>query len=340
MCVPPATAALPKRKFGNDSVSPPPFLQFLSPANTLSRQKWGPGLPSGQRYWMNSSSTTAFGTTTDCLFVHTVSTILPPSSALIVFKSPSIVRRALSNAMSAYHYTVLRYVGEFSCNPLLTASKVWQDGFYQRTSLLELGLCFYIGHHHTSCSSAMNFHQILVIGLNGAHPVNVQFCACKGTPGWVEHYRQLLRIGWYPASFDRPKTAFTFDLLDTYHKLTLQGKLNLYDFYLSIMQKTDNCGQEKAIVCFPATASCSSTNPYFPQSRYHEISRCVRQWRHLKQIKRGGGAHSPTGLVSVPDGMFALECPACPHPGRNLPANWKEAPDDKKYSTLCCGTQN
>ena len=53
---------------------------------------------------------------------------------------------------------------------------------------------------------------------------------------------------WYPASFNRPRTVFTFDLLETYHKVTLQGKLNLYDFYLAIMQKTDNQGRSKPVV--------------------------------------------------------------------------------------------
>ena len=53
---------------------------------------------------------------------------------------------------------------------------------------------------------------------------------------------------WYPASFNRPKTAFTFDILETYHKVTLQGKLNLYDFYHAIMHKTDNQGRSKPLV--------------------------------------------------------------------------------------------
>lgn len=38
-----------------------------------------------------------------------------------------------------------------------------------------------------------------------------------------------------------------------------------------------------------------------------------------------------TGLDSVPDGAFALECPACPHPGRNLPEDWDKAPEDTRY---------
>jgi hypothetical protein len=78
----------------------------------------------------------------------------------------------------------------------------------------------------------------------------------------VEHYRQLLRVGWYPATFDKPTTAFAFDLLNTYHKLTLQGKLNLYDFYSSIMQKADNCGRKKKLVSFAITISGRLSNPY------------------------------------------------------------------------------
>ena len=65
---------------------------------------------------------------------------------------------------------------------------------------------------------------------------------------FLEPYRQLLRNDWFPASELRPQTAFTFDLLDTYHKLSMQGKVNLYDFYKMVMQKTDNCGRFKVQV--------------------------------------------------------------------------------------------
>ena len=134
--------------------------------------------------------------------------------------------------------------------------QVWSDGFHQRTSLLDLGYLYYIGHGHTPCPSPdSRFQKILIIDLSGAHYINVQFCACKESPGWIEHYRQLLRLGWYPASLDRPRTAFTFDVLDTYHKITLQGKGNLYDFYTSIMQKSDNCGRKKVIVSDPVLVS-------------------------------------------------------------------------------------
>ena len=71
---------------------------------------------------------------------------------------------------------------------------------------------------------------------------------CTESSEWVKNYCQLLHIGWYPASFKRLRTAFTFHILDSYHKISLQGKLNLYNFYTSILQKTDNCGRKKAVV--------------------------------------------------------------------------------------------
>ena len=111
---------------------------------------------------------------------------------------------------------------------------------------------------------------------------------------------------WYPASFSCPQTAFSFDLLETYHKLTLQGKINLYDFYLAIMQKSDNQGRSKTIVRGLPQRMLRVTNPY--QNRYHEISRCVRQWRHLKGVKRGGGAHQALPVSVTTPGSFAIEC--------------------------------
>jgi hypothetical protein len=51
-----------------------------------------------------------------------------------------------------------------------------------------------------------------------------------------------------PASFDRPQTVFTFNVLDTFHELTLQGKTTAYDFYHAILRRTDNAQVGKRIV--------------------------------------------------------------------------------------------
>ena len=39
-------------------------------------------------------------------------------------------------------------------------------------------------------------------------------------------------------------------------------------------------------------------------------------------LKRAGRGQDPTGAVSTAEGELAVECPACPHPGRNLPEGW------------------
>ena len=88
----------------------------------------------------------------------------------------------------------------------------------------------------------------MVVDMNGWHNLRVGYCTCGTSNPRTERYQQLLRMHWYPASFSRPRTAFSFDLLETYHKITLQGKLNLYDFYLAIMQKSDNQGRYKTTV--------------------------------------------------------------------------------------------
>jgi len=55
-----------------------------------------------------------------------------------------------------------------------------------------------------------------------------------------------------------------------------------------------------------------------PQYRYNEISLVYRAWVHMHIVKRGGGAHTHGGVASLADGSMAVECPACPHPGRNI----------------------
>ncbi|KAJ7357920.1 hypothetical protein DFH08DRAFT_613665, partial [Mycena albidolilacea] len=76
---------------------------------------------------------------------------------------------------------------------------------------------------------------------NGIHWVNIDFCACdEGT--CEEHYIQLLRAGWYPATDDKPQTAATFLVLNKFHLQTLQAKTTAYDFYAVLERLTNNVG--------------------------------------------------------------------------------------------------
>lgn len=69
----------------------------------------------------------------------------------------------------------------------------------------------------------------------------------------------------------------------------------------------------------------------FTQDRYPELMRLIRQWRHLKMLKRFGRGHDPGGVATTQPGSCAVQCPACPHPGVNLPEDWQNAPPERRY---------
>jgi len=141
-------------------------------------------------------------------------------------------------------------LGFLSLSSRSRCPQCWEDGFFNRASLHSLGLICHLEHGGTACPVESQSYDLLIVDINGWHKVQVKFCACGSSTSRPERYRQLLRMRWYPASFNRPRTAFSFDLLETYHKLTLQGKINLYDFYHAVMHKSNNQGQLKPVVRF------------------------------------------------------------------------------------------
>ena len=51
-------------------------------------------------------------------------------------------------------------------------------------------------------------------------------------------------------------------------------------------------------------------------------------------LKRSGRGHDPEGVSNTLFGECAVECPACPHPGKNLPEGWEDAPEAVRYGPL------
>lgn len=76
----------------------------------------------------------------------------------------------------------------------------------------------------------------MVMHVNGLHRVNVAFCGC---PGHVTHRVQLLRSSWWPATPFAPRTCATLELLELFHCVSLQGKLNAFSFYRALELLTD-----------------------------------------------------------------------------------------------------
>ncbi|KAI0764426.1 hypothetical protein BC629DRAFT_1293606, partial [Irpex lacteus] len=180
----------------------------------------------------------------------------------------------------------------------------WNGLYFERASLRSLGLSVHLGHHGKRCPNVGKLKEKLIVcETNGFHEVDVYYCLCTSN----EMLAQLLRHGWYPATHYRINIAFTFRVLDLFHELTLQGKLNLHDFHKSLGRITDNSGVTK------------------PPNVYKRFAIVLRQWRNLHLLKRSGRGHDARGITATKEGDCAVECPACPHPGRNLPADWASA---------------
>ena len=202
----------------------------------------------------------------------------------------------------------------------------WTGEYFDDTTLQQLGLKIQLGHEGEPCPfPCADTVAFTVVDTSGIHTVNVSFCDCVGAP----HRRvQLLRISWMPASIDHPKSAFTFDVLDTFHLLTLQGKTSAYDYYYSLAHKSDNTGLQNLKVTIYLYLSDDTCSRYpISQDRYEQFLPAIQIWRHLKMLKRAGCGHDPAGVDATLAGECAVECPVCPHPGRNLPAGWENAPE-------------
>lgn len=119
----------------------------------------------------------------------------------------------------------------------LLESQRWTGTHFEDLKLREIDFRIVIGHETGSCPNPGPFiEDFTVVDTSGIHVLPVSFCQCLGRP----HVRvQLLRTGWFPASLKQPRSAFTFDCLETFQLLNLQGKLSAHDFCKTLDQISD-----------------------------------------------------------------------------------------------------
>lgn len=166
--------------------------------------------------------------------------------------------------------------------------------------------------------------DFVVIDINGIHSVGLDYCGCTTAIGRVN---QVLQARWYPATTINPKTAVTFNALEYFQLLTFESKSSAFQYYNSLSRRTDNTGIVKVPVCNPScTMPSALTDISWFQDRYPEFLRMVREWRHLKMLKRAARGHDPAGVQATQAGECAVLCPACPQPDKNLPVNWRDTP--------------
>ncbi|KAJ8088972.1 hypothetical protein PM082_014219 [Marasmius tenuissimus] len=158
--------------------------------------------------------------------------------------------------------------------------------------LASLGLTVQLGHLPSETCKVQQHTRIefTVVNLSGIQDITVTYCCCQINVGSL--WQQLLRFRLYPATVNEAATAFTFRTITFFHNLTLQGKVNLFDYYKALEKQTDATGTVNI------------------KDWYEAFIRVMRQWRYLKQMKRAGvGNEVNHDLNALPKGRVAKEVP-------------------------------
>ncbi|KIN95845.1 hypothetical protein M404DRAFT_164813, partial [Pisolithus tinctorius Marx 270] len=142
----------------------------------------------------------------------------------------------------------------------------------------------------------------------GVHFIPVHWCQCEA----AESFRlQLLRAKLFPATFEKPSTAFTFAVLDDFVRDNLECGTSGMNYYSKLRQVT------------------SGVFPHLVPDRYRELLRVARQWRLLKLLKWNGFLRCEQAPKKGELGLF---CAACPQPGINV--DLAEDLDHWKYTRM------
>ncbi|KIK24133.1 hypothetical protein PISMIDRAFT_64579, partial [Pisolithus microcarpus 441] len=81
--------------------------------------------------------------------------------------------------------------------------------------------------------------QMTIVHTDGIFSHEVSVCSCPGSDSSDWHL-DLLRQRLFPASISKPKTAFTFDVLDHFLIDALECKTSAMSFYQKLKRFTNN----------------------------------------------------------------------------------------------------
>lgn len=120
---------------------------------------------------------------------------------------------------------------------------VWdfELGFFIKKDISALSTPFSLHFNHSGnvCPNPLGDinNKFIVMASNGVHATLVRFCDCKAAPSKIE---QLCNARLFPSTTRSPTSAFTFEVLKSFHVHSLQSKASAYDFIGAIQRLTDN----------------------------------------------------------------------------------------------------
>lgn len=123
--------------------------------------------------------------------------------------------------------------------------RIWDParGFWERKPLTDLGIVLELGHCGHRCEFAAGAPRpMTIVTENGVHSVPVRFCGCLD-PNTGEKMAtdtsQLVRNGFWPATWGQPRTAFSIRLMKTFSLFANHAHMNAYDYMGCLRRKTD-----------------------------------------------------------------------------------------------------
>jgi hypothetical protein len=140
----------------------------------------------------------------------------------------------------------------------------WNGKFFDRTSLYKQGYIIHLGHRGQICRGNIDIDEWVedddvlggvdldqdhhlesappdgvldIVHTTGLFRHRVRWCGCRDAP---DKAMQLFQMQLFPASLQRPSTAFSFDSLDHFYMDAMECKTAAASFVSKICRLTNN----------------------------------------------------------------------------------------------------
>lgn len=159
----------------------------------------------------------------------------------------------------------------------------WKGEYFVRKDLSEDGFVHHLGHEGAPCPhlpSSPNPLTLTVTHVNGIHQTRIHVCHC---PGQKDISEQLILADLFPATWTKPQSVFTFEVLEDFHEDTLTSKKAAYDYVRKLRRRTNNsCAHQVQVhlslacrnMVFTRIRTATGSSCLLPD--FGDFSRCSR----------------------------------------------------------------
>lgn len=146
--------------------------------------------------------------------------------------------------------------------------KSWgpRSSFWTIATYSDLGGILTIGHRgRRGCNLPGNTRTLTVVHEQGIYEMSVRFCRCNTAAtaeSEGEEAQQLLRHGLWPASWIKPRTAYSLRVMEEFDRLGVLAHANAYDYFKYLCRLTDDLLPMDAPVRYRGTSSIKATDNF------------------------------------------------------------------------------